>query len=118
MSGMANQDEKLIIALLKTVVSNQISVRCDMEAATDIVGALARIDKDCWDNHPIITMRLTFANMKQKQDQRFTDFAAELRKQGEMADVSAISPAVFEAMILTNGCTDQDLLKEILKMKE
>ena len=68
MSGMANQDEKLIIALLKTVVSDQISVRCDMEAATDMVGALARIDKDYsnsnWDNHPIITMRLTYAKMK------------------------------------------------------
>ena len=42
---MSNQEEKLKIALLKTVVSDQMSARCDMEAAANLVGELARIDK-------------------------------------------------------------------------
>ena len=55
--------------------------------------------------------------MRQRSQQKFSDFAAELKRQGELANVSDMTSAAYEAMILVNGCIEKDLIKEFLKME-
>ena len=55
-----------------------------MEVATDMVGALARIDTDYWANHPSITLRLTYAKMKQKTRSKVHRFCGRTEETGRM----------------------------------
>ena len=54
--------------------------------------------------------------MRQRSQQKYSDFAAELKRQGELANVSDMTSAAYEAMILVNGCVEKDLIQEFLKM--
>ena len=86
MSQMQNAKEKLKIAFLKTCLSDQVASRCRVDKATTMDAALDLFDKDFWDCHPTMNMRLIYIRMKQQTGQKFSDFAAELKKQGKRAN--------------------------------
>ena len=88
LSGMTAQEEKLKISFLKMVVAPQVTTRCDIEASPTLTDALAKIDQDYWETHPNRTLRLAYGRMRQRSQQKFSDFAAELKRQGELANVS------------------------------
>ena len=81
-----------------------------------LTDAVATIENDFWARYPTITLRLEYGRMKQKAEQKFSDFASGLKKMGEMANADAMTPDQYQSMLLINGTTDKELLKKILEM--
>lgn len=99
-------------------MSDEVASRAQVSGATNLRDAQKLVDTDFWDAHPTLTMRLTYIRLKQQNGQKFSDYAAELKKQGELADVKSMTPDSWEVMVMTNGCVDRDLLQKIIESKE
>ena len=116
MSFLLKAAEATKIGVMKRVITPQLATRCDVDNKRTLTDALATIENDFRERYPTITLRLEYGRMKQKASQKFSDFASELKRMGEMANADAMAPDQYQSMLLINGTTDKELLKKFLEM--
>ena len=69
-------------------------------------------------SHPLIANRLKFFRHKQADGQKFSAFMATHQELSNGCDIQEMTPEDVYVMTLLAGCTDEELLNELLKVNK
>ena len=88
----------------------------NLDDATSIDMALARVEQEFKKTHPLLNRRVTLLTMKQPEGQLMSDYLVAFKQVGKKADVESISPEDLKAVLIISSCTNKELVTKLLEM--
>mgnify|MGYP003320628885 CR=1 FL=1 len=104
------------VAYLRSVMEAELVDQVDLDGATSIDEALARVEQEFKKTHPLLNRRVTLLTMKQPEGQLMSDYLVAFKQVGKEADVESISPEDLKAVLIISSCTNKELVTKLLEM--
>ena len=104
------------VAYLRSVMDAELVEQVDLDGATSIDVALARVEQEFKKTHPLLNRRVTLLTMKQPEGQIMSDYLVAFKQVGKEADVDTMSSEDLKAVLIISSCTNKELVTKLLEM--
>ena len=105
-------------AAFMTCIANDIKTKVDFSHTTSIQACMQAIMDDFKKRNPLMVLRHRWMSVKQQKGEPFEDLVTRERLLRQHADIHEITPQVLTAHILMQACSDTELMKKLLEIKE
>ena len=99
-------------------VSLDLQTKLDFSHTHDVEACIDMIMTDFKRRNPRMVLRHQWLKIRQKKDESWGDFQAREKTLRRNADVHDITPEQLVAHVMMAGCSNEELLKKLLEIKE
>ena len=106
---------------LETALRNKMDVDTPIFADpqnADLINCIGLLRDEFLMDYPLVIRRSDYFGLKQAQGQKFSAFAAELKRKGREADLQHLTVDQLYVFRLISGTCDMKLKEKLLKMEE